>query len=173
MGTGGNDNAACLAVGKIVGIHGVRGELKVELLTDVPGRFEPGAWLLIGSHEQSRPVQVVSSRPYRTGLLVQLTGINDRNAAELHRAEYLLIREADAAPLAAHENYIHDLIGLTVTTSSGEALGVLAEVLTSPANDVYVVQTGTGELLIPALQSVVLRVDLPSRSMIVDLPEGL
>ena len=75
--------------------------------------------------------------------------------------------------LGEHENYLHDLIGLRVETMEGEPLGTLTEVLLTKANDVYVVRGPAGEILLPALRDVVLRVDLAARTMVVALPEGL
>ena len=76
-------------------------------------------------------------------------------------------------PLGEHENYVHDLIGLQVETTDGEALGELTEILFTRANDVYVVRGPGGEVLLPALRDVVLQVDLAARKMAVALPEGL
>ncbi len=105
--------------------------------------------------------------------LVKLASVPDRNAAELFRDQYLLIPEAEAMPLSKDENYIHDLIGLTVVTEAGEPVGMLKDVLFTAANDVYVIAGPEGEILIPALRTVVLDVDLETRRMVVQLPEGL
>ncbi len=165
-----------LAVGQIVGPHGIRGEVKVEVLTDFPERYQPGTKLYMGKSTDDAaaiPVQIAASRPHQDRVLVKLASVPDRNAAELLRGLYLLIPEREAMPLGEHENYMHDLIGLHVETEAGEALGELAEILVTPANDVYVVVGPQGEVLIPALRDVVLSVDLDSRVMRVTLPDGL
>jgi len=162
-----------LAVGHIVGPHGIRGEVKVELLTDFPERFRPGAQLYLGPAEDARPVQVEAARPHKGMMLVKLAAVADRNAAELLRDQLLLIPEEQAMPLADNENYAHDLIGLAVETVTGEPLGQLTEILYTRANDVYVVTGPEGELLLPALRDVVLRVDLEAGRMVVAVPEGL
>ncbi len=160
-------------VGKIVGAHGVRGEVKVSLMTDNPERFRPGARLFLESGEGPVPVEVVSARPHKGMMLVKLASVPDRNAAELLQWRQLLIPEAEAMPLGEHENYAHDLIGLNVETVQGEALGEIAEILFTPANDVYVVAGPGGELLLPALRDVVLRVDLEAGKVLVKIPDGL
>jgi 16S rRNA processing protein RimM len=160
-------------VGKIVGAHGVRGEVKVSLLTDNPERFKPGARLLLESDGGPMPVQVESARPHKGMMLVKLASVPDRTAAELLQWRRLLIPETEAMSLAEHENYAHDLIGLRVETVEGEPLGEITEILFAPANDVYVVSGPQGELLLPALQEVVLRVDLEAGKMLVKLPDGL
>lgn len=162
-----------LAIGSIVAPHGIRGEVKVALLTDFPERFRPGNRVYVGNMERAAPVEIEAARPHKGVMLVKLVGVADRNAAELLRDQYLLIPEAEAMPLGEHENYLHDLIGLAVETVEGEVLGELTEVLITPANDVYVVTGPEGELLLPALRQVVRSVDLASRRMVVIVPEGL
>jgi 16S rRNA processing protein RimM len=160
-------------VGKIVGAHGVRGELKVTPQTDNPERFRPGAELLLDSEEGLLPVTVVSARPHKGMVLIRLASVPDRTAAELLRWRKLLIPESEAMVLGENENYAHDLIGLSVETMAGEVLGELTEILFTAANDVYVISGPGGQLLLPALRHVVLRVDLEGGKMIVDVPDGL
>jgi len=165
-----------LAIGRIIAPHGIRGEVKVEVLTDFPERFQAGARVSLGAgtdDPEAKPVKITAARPHKGGLLVKLDMVPDRNAAELVRGRYLLIPAADAMPLGEHENYLHDLIGLQVATSDGQDLGELQEVLLTRANDVYVVRGPAGEVLLPAIRNVVLQVDLPARRMVVALPEGL
>ena len=164
-----------LAVGNIRGAHGIRGEVKVELLTDYPERFKPGAAMYLGSEDHARPVEIAAVRPHQEYLLVKLSPVPDRDAAQALVGQLLLIPEEQAMPLGEHENYAHDLLGLTVTTTEGRTLGELTDILTTGANDVYVVTgpEGKGEVLIPALRDVVLSVDLAAGRMVVALPEGL
>jgi 16S rRNA processing protein RimM len=162
-----------LAVGNIVGVHGIRGEVKVELLTDYPERFSPGATVYLGPESLARPVRIEAARPHKGMMLVRFAGVPDRNAAELLRDTVLLIPEEQAMPLGVGENYAHDLIGLQVETTDGRVLGKLAEILYTRANDVYVVKRPGAEVLIPALNEVVITVDLEAGRMLVQLPEGL
>jgi len=165
--------AQYMAIGKIIGPHGIRGEVKVTVMTDYPERFRPGARVYLGTLEEAAPAEIVAVRPHKNMLLVLLADVSDRNAAELLRDRFLLIPEAEAMPLGDHENYAHDLIDLAVETVEGEALGRLTEILFTAANDVYVVGGPAGELLLPALREVVLEVDLAAGEMVVALPEGL
>jgi 16S rRNA processing protein RimM len=162
-----------LAIGSIVGAHGIRGELKVLALTDYPERFKPGQSLFVGREPALTATEIVAARPHHGVWLVKLASVADRNAAELLRDQYLLIPEDEAMPLAPHENYVHDLIGMAVVTDAGEPLGTLEDVLFTAANEVYVIAGPSGEILIPALRSVVLDVNLAERRMTVRLPEGL
>jgi 16S rRNA processing protein RimM len=162
-----------IAIGSIVGVHGIRGEVKVMPLTDFPERFKPGQRVYVGNETDATETKIVAARPHQSMWLVKLASVPDRNAAELLRDQYLLIPEGDVMPLSEHENYVHDLIGIAVVTETGEPLGTLEDVLFTAANDVYVVAGPEGEILIPALRTVVLEVDLDARRMVVQLPEGL
>jgi len=162
-----------LHIGMIVGPHGIRGEVKVQLLTDYPERFRRGAVVYLGTDEEAREVEITAARPHKTMFLVQLASVRDRDAAEKLRGLSFLIPEEQAMPLGENENYAHDLVGMSVETAEGEELGTLAEILYTGANDVYVVSGPSGELLLPALLDVVLKVDLVTRKMVVRVPEGL
>lgn len=165
-----------LVIGQIVAPHGIRGEVRVEVMTDVPERFGSGAKVFLSdtpAGAEAVQVAIETSRPHQGRMLVKLAKVSDRSAAEQLRGHYLLIPEAEAAPLGEHENYVHDLIGLQVVTTADELLGNLVEVIFTSANDVYVVRGDAGEILVPALRSVVLAVDLNAHRMTVALPEGL
>lgn len=165
-----------LAVGRIVGVHGIRGEVKVELYTDFPERFTAGAEFLLGAGLE--PVEVVKARPHKGSMLVALQGVSGRSEAEALRGEWLYIDEGDAAELEEGAYWVHDILGLRVRDSSGKPLGVVTDVLVTGANDVYVVADTENvrqgrELLLPALESVVQEVDLEAGWMTVVVPEGL
>jgi 16S rRNA processing protein RimM len=163
-----------IAIGQIVGAHGIRGEVKVVVMTDFPERYRPGARAYLGTEADCVLTEIETVRPHKGVLLVKLAAVPDRTAAEALQGQYLLIPEDQAMPLGEHENYVHDLIGLAVETVAGEPLGTLTEILFTRANDVYVVTGPTGdEILLPALRDVVLRVDLAGRKMTVAIPEGL
>jgi 16S rRNA processing protein RimM len=105
--------------------------------------------------------------------IIKLGGINDRTQAEFLRDRILLVREDQIPKPAAGEYFIKDLLGMQVQTQQGESLGILTDVLELPAHDVYQIHNGQQELLIPAISSVVLEIDLNLRRIIVNLPEGL
>lgn len=165
-----------MAVGHIVGAHGLRGEVKVELYTDFPERFAPGETLLLGV--DLTEVEIISVRPHKQNLLVYFDGVSDRTAAESLRNLWIFVPEADAAELADGVYWIHDIIGLRVLEEDGRELGVITDVLATGANDVYVVRHNAGqspaqELLLPAIPDVVSAVDLAQGVMTVHLLPGL
>jgi 16S rRNA processing protein RimM len=166
-----------LAIGRVVNAHGIRGELKVEILTDDPQRFEllSDVWIgLDGEEPLSIPIQ--SYRLHKRHLLLKLEGCDSRNAADTYRGLLIQIPMEEALPLADDEYYEHQVIGLAVWTVSGEHLGQVDEIIFTGANDVYVVRSGDRprhEILIPFLANVVLEIDLNAGRMVVELPEGL
>jgi 16S rRNA processing protein RimM len=159
-----------------MGAHGVRGELKVEILTDDPHRFGRLDRVLVGL-EDEEPVAwpLEGYRLHKGRALLKLANCDDRNAAETLRGYLIQIPSEEALPLEEGEYYEHQVIGLDVWTAAGERLGELIEILYTGANDVYVVR-GQGqarEILIPAIEGVVLAVDLEAGRLVVELPDGL
>jgi 16S rRNA processing protein RimM len=165
-----------LAVGQIVGAHGLYGELRVEAYSDYPERFAPGKVLLLG--EALEPVTVTTMRPHKTNLLVRLQEVDDRNEAEEVRGLWLYVPEAEAAALEEGEFWIHDIIGLRVVTVDGVEIGKITDVMATGSNDVYVVRArpeinGGRDVLLPAIADVVQSVDLAQKTMVIHLLEGL
>jgi 16S rRNA processing protein RimM len=165
-----------LAVAHILRPHGVRGELRAEILTEDPTRFGLLKRVYVGREGQT-PVPLRLER-YRLRLdhgwvLLKFEGYDDRDRADELRGAWVQIPESEGLPLDQDEYYEHQIIGLTVETSSGEGLGRVTEILYTGANDVYVVRSGDQELLIPVVEHVVLEVDLPGGRLVVDVPDGL
>lgn len=152
-----------IRVGQVSGAYGVDGAVKVIPLTDFEDRFNKGASMLLEGAER----EVEWSRPGHPGLVVKLRGIDNRTMADLFRGRYLEVPEAEARPLAEGRFYHHQVVGLTVLTSSGQKLGVIAEVLERPANDVWVSRDGTVEHLIPATKDAVVQVDVNAGRVVV------
>jgi 16S rRNA processing protein RimM len=158
-----------VAVGFVRGPHGLLGELKVELLTDHPQRFQRGATLWAGD----RTYAVRSSRMHQKTLLLQIEGINARGQAEALRDLLLEIPETELPALAEGEYYRYQLLGMEVVDAEGQSLGHIEEVLDTGANDVYAVRNSDGELLLPAIDTVIRGVDLAAGRMVVEVPAGL
>ena len=156
-------------VGLIRGPSGLRGDVRVEVLTDSPERFSAGSVL----HLEGEPATVLSSRHVRGGLVVKLDVVADRDRAESLRGRPLTVPSHQVNPLPAGSYYHFEIIDMGVWTEDGEYVGEVKEVLPTGANDVYVVKHDGKELLIPALQDVVLEVDTRHNKMTVRLPEGL
>ncbi len=159
-----------VAVGRINGVWGVRGHVKVTPLTSNPERLVKGAVLYVRG-EPRRVLDVVYPQGYPC---MRFEGFADRTAAEALRGALIEIDAEELPPLPEGEYYLHDLEGLEVVTAAGEHIGRLKEVLTTGANDVYVIaRQGKAEALIPAIADVVLSVDLEARRMTIDPMPGL
>ena len=157
-----------VAVGRVLGPFGVKGEIKVQPLTDNPRRFAAKSRVWAGE----QLVTVAESREAGGYVYVRLKGFGDRTSAERFRHALLQVPEESLPPLPEGEYYRFQLIGLRVFDRAGEPLGTLDEVLETGANDVYRVRRPDGsDLLLPALDDVILSVDLVEKRMVVDPPE--
>jgi 16S rRNA processing protein RimM len=152
-----------IRVGQVAGAYGVDGAVKVIPLTDFEDRFDTGASLVLEGAER----EVEWSRAGHPGLVVKFRGIDNRTMADLFRGRYLEIPEDAGRPLAEGRYYHHQVVGLTVLTSSGQPLGKIAEVLERPANDVWVTRDGVVEHLIPATKDAVVEVDVTAGRVVV------
>lgn len=160
-----------LVIGRVVAPRGLGGELKVAIDTEQPDRFLQLGEVYLGDGLVCFKVQ--RARLHRGQALLQLRGIADRNAAEAWRGAHVSVSMDDALPLEEGQYYCHQIEGLDAVTIEGEKLGRVTEVLATGANDVYVVRGDQGELLLPAVKDVILRVDLQAGILVVRLPEGL
>jgi len=163
-----------MAIGMITSLHGLRGEVKVELHTDFPERFAPGVVVYLG--EALDKVTISMARPHQGQMLLTFHGIENREAADALRNVWIFIPEDEAVQLEEDTYFVHDIIGLSVQTDDGKLLGTVTEVLFTGANDVYIVQTPDEphrELLLPAIDEVVKVVDLEQGILTVALLPGL
>jgi 16S rRNA processing protein RimM len=162
------DPANAVTVGRIVAAHGVKGEVKVEPLTDFPERFRAGSRLWIDG--ASRLVE--RGRIQGRIVVIKLRDVDTRSQAEALQGKELVVAEASRLE-GAGLYYLHDILGARVEDQAGEVLGSVAEVLSTGSNDVYVVRGERGEILLPALDDVILQVDIVSKRIVVDVPEGI
>ncbi len=168
-----NDRASpkrTITVGKIVGPHGTRGELKVEVQTQFPDRFSVGEYLSVQG-QLYRIQKSFPSEPRR--VIVKLDGIDSRSAAEGLRDKSITVPQDEVPSLPEGEYYHFQIIDLEVYTIEGEHLGQIVEIISTGANDVYVVAGQAAQLLIPAIDQVIKEVDMDKGIMVVQLPEGL
>lgn len=158
-----------VAVGRIVRPWGLRGDVKVESLTDFPERFAPGARLWAAGTART----VERSRSHKGDLYLKLSGFDDPEQAEALRDELLEVPEAELHALPEGDYYHYQIEGLHVHTVAGHDLGTVAEVLQPGGNAVLVVHGARGEVLIPFIDDVVRRVDLDAGMIEIDPIDGL
>lgn len=162
-----------VTVGEIVGAFGLHGELKVHPLTDFPARFSTTPTLYVGP--QHVPYAVTNAHPHKQHVLVQLAGVTDITSAERLRGSRVAIPATQVQPLAADQFYLHDVIGLRVRHVDGRDLGTVTDVLTTGANDLFVVrdaERGT-EVLLPVVKAFIVSVDVGAGVVTVDPIPGL
>lgn len=160
-----------LIIGRVLKPWGVRGEVKIEILTEFPERFASLRQVFIG--DDAKLFLVDHARLHGKSALLKFKGIDSPEDAEVLRNQLVQVALEDAVKLPEGKLYLYQLMGLRVVTTDGDALGEITDVLDTGANDVYVVQDGTREILIPAIEDVVKRIDLERREMTIKMMEGL
>jgi 16S rRNA processing protein RimM len=163
-----------VAIGQIIKPFGVRGDVRVRSLTDVPGRFDAlGTVTLETPSGRVLQTAVTRVRPDRDSYVVGFQAFSTPEAASAFRGALIKI-ERDGTYALPDGQYLEcDLLGMTVRSEDGRVLGTLDEVLHTASNAVFVVRGNTDEILIPATKQVVVAVDVPRRMMMVRLIEGL
>ena len=158
-----------LIVGRILAPWGIRGEVKVEVLTDFPERFAPQKVVYLNA----RPLEIESCRPHKQHLVVKLATIDSVEDAERLRGQDLTIPRSELYPLPEGQYYTFQIIGLDVLTTEGQYLGQVTDIMATAGNDVYIVEGEGGEILIPAIEDVVKSIDLKKGKMVIEAIKGL
>jgi 16S rRNA processing protein RimM len=160
-----------LIIGRVLKPFGVRGELKVEILSDFPERFASLRQVWIGDDAKSFSVE--HARLQGGAAQLKLAGVDTPEDAAQLREQLVYVAVEDAVKLPEGRVYLYQLIGLRVKTTDGKTLGKITDVLDTHANDVYIVHDGTREILLPAIPDVVKEINLERSEMIVELIDGL
>jgi 16S rRNA processing protein RimM len=174
------DDPTHLAVGQVSRPHGTKGEVCVVPLTDHPEDvFVQGVVLRLladegdGPDESAAPLTIETVRPFREGYLVRFAGFGDRDQTERLRARTLVMPVEELQDLDEGEYFIHQLVGLSVRTTSGRELGVIEEVYPLEPAHLLEVQGAGRTFLIPMTEQIVREVDVEAGTMVVDPPDGL
>lgn len=163
-----------IVVGLIHKPHGIAGEVTVESLSDVPGRFAPGSRLEVAVPGVPRRVlEVRSVRTHHQRLLVAFAGVETRTAAEELRGGRLEVSAADVPPAPAGEYYAFQLVGCRCFDGSGAELGVVEDVLDDGGGQILSIRDDAGELLVPFVRAYLRTVDVGARRIEFQLPDGL
>ena len=163
-----------MLIGKIGGVHGIKGANKLRSYAESLSVFSPGSSILVRDlrgREASYEINWV--KPHTGTPLVSFKGITNRDQAKTLIGAELFIPKSELPELDEDTYYWRDLIGIEVYTKTEEFLGRIESIIETGSNDVYVVKRDEKEVLIPALEAVVLEIDLAHNRMLVDLPEGL
>lgn len=158
-----------ITIGRIVGPWGVKGKVKVQLETDFPQRFSPGEQVFV----DGTLMAIADVSKHRNRLIVKFSTIDSAQEAASLRGKSIGIPRNQLHPLPEDHYYHFQLIGLEVRTTGGEHLGKIEEILAGESNDIYVVRSKEGEILIPAIADVVRSVDLERGFMEIEPIAGL
>ncbi|MDA0987852.1 MAG: ribosome maturation factor RimM [Chloroflexi bacterium] len=156
-------------VGVVAAPWGFDGEVRVQPHTDNPKRFSKGSYLFA----KGRALQIERCRWHQGLALIKFRGIETSEDAQRLQGLQLDV-PLDEVPSLSSDSYYHfQILDMEVWTITGDFLGTVEDILVTGSNDVYVVRHGEDEVLVPAIQDVILEVDLEKGRMTVDLPEGL
>ena len=155
-----------IEIGEVLKPQGIQGLVKVRPDTDDPERFLALSSVWAKEGEAYREVPVSEAGVRDSFVYLRLDGAADRNAAEKQRGWMLYVDRAHAKPLGEDEWFICDLVGCTASTEDGEILGEVTEIMQPGPNDVFVIRTKRGELLVPVLKRVLKSVDVQARSIV-------
>lgn len=162
-------------IGQIVNTSGLKGLVKVNLFMDDITKIEDFKKILVEKNKELIEYEIEEVKYYKNQALIKFKGIDDIDKAETLRNCYIKIHRNDEEELPEDTYYIVDLIGLDVFSDENEKLGKLKDVFSVPSgnHDIYVVETGEKDLLLPAIGEVIKHIDIPNNKIIVHLIEGL
>ena len=168
--------APLIAVGEVLGPHGLRGDVRVRPLTDRPReRFRDleTCFLCDPALDHQEACRIVSSRFEASSVLVRLDGVDSPEAARALSGRLLAVERERALPPRPGEFYPWQLEGAVVETPDGRALGRFLRVMDSPAQPLWVIERDGREWLLPAVPEFVVEVSVAERRIVASPPEGL
>ncbi|HEX7185714.1 MAG TPA: ribosome maturation factor RimM [Thermoanaerobaculia bacterium] len=170
---GRRDLPATVTVGRVLRPQGLRGELVVQVLSDVPGRLEPGSALLATFEGRpSRPLKVAGSRPHKSGAVVRFEGVGDRDGAEELRGALLEVERSQVPEAPPGTYYHYELMGCRCL-EGGRDLGEVVDLVEDGGGLLLIVSDGERRVPIPFVGSFLREVDVERGVIELDLPPGL
>lgn len=168
------ETSSYIAIARIARTRGNRGELLADLYTDFPDRFDALREVWLESADGRRSVATIESKWEHKGrLILKFEGIDSISSAERYVGCWVQVPAEQAVPLPEGTYFDHDLIGCTVVGADGNQFGVVDDILHLSGNSQLVVKGAGHEYLIPAVESICVRISIPEREITIDPPEGL
>ena len=159
-------------IGKIINTHGIKGEIKVLPLTDDMTRYSKLNYIYVAKGNKEEKFNIESIRYVEYLVYICLEGLENLDDVLPLKDGIIRIEREDAVKLPSNTFFIFDIIGCSVYSENEECYGEVVDVIATGSNDVYVVkETLGGELLIPALKTVVKKISIEEKRIIVQLPE--
>ena len=162
------EKKALIEAGRIDNTHGVQGEVKIEVWLDSPQFFKSFKRLVLDSGEE---LKVLGAKTHKGFVIARLEGVDDVNAAMRLKGKTVYIDRADARLPKGHF-FLQDIMGARVVDEQDKEIGLLEDVLETPASRIYVVR-GEREYLIPAVPEFILSCDADEGLIKVHLIEGM
>ncbi len=162
-----------VTIGQISRTRGIRGEMVVVPLTDDPRRFRKLQKVVISKEESAKEFQVENAREFKGKVLLKLKQVQSPEEAKKLIGGFIEIEKDQLVKLPEGRYFIFEIIGLSVITTKGEIVGRVKEVISLPANDLYVVEGDKRQYDIPAIKNVIRKIDLEKREMTIEPTEGL
>ncbi len=167
-------SAGLTAVARILTTVGLKGDLKVQLLCSGPERLERLTSIEVGPTDGATVShRFLGVRAQTNGVMVRISDVDDRTTAERLRGQFIFVADADAEEPDEGAVRVDDLIGFAVVDQAGRQRGVIREVYSLPANDIWSVWTGSKEVLVPAVAAWIGKVDREIRRVVLSSTEGL
>ena len=160
-------------IGKIINTHGLKGDLKIELMTDDHDLFRELKKIIILDNKKRKEIAIAESRPFKTFWLFKLEGVNDLNQAEIFKGKEIFIEESKLRPLDEDEFYIDDLMGSEVFSTKNELLGKITDYFLAGEQGVCEVSKDGSSFLFPATKEVLKKIDTDQKKVQIELLEGL
>ena len=166
--------AGFVALGRLVKAHGLRGELRfLPYAFPCPTLRKGLVVQLQDINGECRPAVVEKVRLHEPFVRITFQGISSRDQAHALRDMVVAVEEHQLPPLQDGEFYYYQVIGLTVLTTSGEEIGTIEQVFFSGGHDVWVVQKGKTEYMIPVTAEIVKHIDIPGKRAVIEPVDGL
>jgi len=163
-----------ITIGKLIKPFGVKGEMKVESLTDFPDRFKKLHHVYLVSPAgkeiacEVKAVRYAGAVPY-----LLFGGYDSPEKAKVLNGWFLKVPEEETVPLPEGSYYWFELIGMEVFSEGGEKLGTIVDVFETGSNDVYVLKQGGKETYLPATKEIIKQVDRKAKRMVIHIMDGL
>ncbi len=163
-----------IKIGIITSSHGIRGEVKVYPTTDDVNRFKKLKECIIATKKENITVHIESCKFFKNMVILKFKEYSNINDIEVFRQCDLYVTRENAVKCNKDEYFIGDMIDSLVIDEDGQKIGNLVDVLSTGANDVYVIkQENDKEILIPAIKQCIISVDVENKVITVHLMEGL
>lgn len=155
-----------LLIGRVVSVFGLRGEVKIDPLTDFPQRFEKLEDAYLGPSKQR--LRFVRVRRQKNQFVAAVAGVETVTDAEKLRGADIFVPRSASIPLPEGHYYLSDMLGVEVRTVDGGVVGTIHDVLRTGSNDVFVVGASRGEVLVPSVRDAVRKLDVDGRYIVVE-----